>query len=161
MQSHGHRHRHPRWAERLFTEHDFEAITEAIRRAEATTSAELRVHLERRVHRLPGQRPDALRRARKVFAHLGMHLTSEHHGVLIYLALEDRKLAIIGDAGIHERVGDAYWERVRDLMIAKLREGRPLDAVLTGIAEVGRVCAQHFPRRPDDQNELPDRVSLR
>jgi putative membrane protein len=46
-------------------------------------------------------------------------------------------------------------------MIAKLRAGRPLDAVLTGIDEVGRVLAQHFPRRPDDQNELPDHVSVR
>jgi uncharacterized membrane protein len=161
MHAHGHPRRHPGWAQRLFAEHDFEAITEAIRRAEATTSAELRVHLERRVQRLPGQRPDALRRARKVFAHLGMHLTAEHHGVLIYLAIEDRKLAIVGDDGIHQRVGDAYWEHVRDLMITKLRDGRALDAVLAGIEEVGRVLAEHFPRRPDDQNELPDHVSLR
>jgi uncharacterized membrane protein len=153
--------RHPRWAQRLFTERDFDAITEAIGRAELTTSAEIRVHLERRVHRWPGQRPDALRRGRQVFAHLGMHLTAEHHGVLIYLAVLDRKLAIVGDSGIHDRVGDAYWERVRDRMIAGLREGRPLDAVLTGIDEVGRVLAEHFPRRPDDQNELSDHVSLR
>jgi uncharacterized membrane protein len=161
MQAPGHAPRHPRWAQRLFTEHDFEAITDAIGRAEATTSAELRVHLERRVHRLPGQRADALRRAHKVFAHLGMHLTAERHGVLIYLAVEDRKLAIVGDAGIHQRVGDRYWEHVRDLMIARLRESRPLDAVLTGIAEVARVLAEHFPRRPDDRNELSDQVSLR
>jgi uncharacterized membrane protein len=58
-------------------------------------------------------------------------------------------------------VGDAYWQRVRDLMLGKLREGRPLDAVLAGIDEVGRVLAQHFPRRPDDRNELSDQVSLR
>jgi uncharacterized membrane protein len=90
-----------------------------------------------------------------------MHLTAERHGVLIYLAVEDRKLAIVGDSGIHGRVGDAYWEHVRDLMVAKLREGHPLDAVLGGIAEVGRVLADHFPRRPDDQNELSDHVSLR
>jgi uncharacterized membrane protein len=153
--------RHPRWAQRLFGEGDFAAITQAIERAEATTSAEIRVHLERRVHRLPGQSPDALRRARKVFGHLGMHLTAEHHGVLIYLALEDRKLAIVGDEGIHRRVGDTYWERVRDQMIAKLREGRALDAVLTGITDVARVLAEHFPRRPDDRNELSDHVSVR
>ena len=156
-----HEPRHPRWAQRLFSAEDFTAIAEAVRRAEAATSAEIRVHLERRVHRLPGQRPDALRRARKVFAHLGMHLTAERHGVLIYLAVEDKKLAVVGDEGIHRQVGDAYWETVRDLMIAKLREGRALEAVLAGIAEVGRVLARHFPRRPDDQNELSDQVSVR
>jgi len=153
-------HRHPHWAQRLFSEADFTAISQAIERVEATTSAEIRVHLERRVHRLPWQRPDALRRAQKVFGHLGMHLTAERHGVLIYLAVEDRKLAIVGDEGIHRRVGDAYWEGVRDLMIAKLREGRALDAVLAGVAEVGRVLGQHFPRRPDDRNELSDQVSV-
>ena len=161
MHAHGHPPRHPRWAQRLFSEPDFAAITEAIARAEAETSAEIRVHLERRVHRLPGQRADALRRARNVFAHLGMHLTAHHHGVLIYLAIQDRKLAIVGDEGIHARVGDQYWETVRDLMIAKLREGRPLDAVLAGIAEVGSVLAEHFSRRPDDENELSDHVSVR
>ncbi|MGH2670530.1 MAG: TPM domain-containing protein, partial [bacterium] len=150
----------PRWAQRVFSEADFAAIVDAVGRAETATSAEVRVHLERRVYRLPGQRADALRRARTVFGHLGMHLTAERHGVLIYLALEDRKLAIVGDEGIHGRVGDTYWEGVRDLMVARLREGRALDAVLSGVAEVGRVLAEHFPRRPDDRNELSDQVSL-
>ena len=156
-----HEPRHPPWAERLFKAEDFTAMADAVRAAEAATSAEIRVHLERRLHRLPLQRPDALRRARRVFAHLGMHLTAERHGVLIYLAVEDRKLAIVGDEGIHRHVGDAYWETVRDLMIARLREGRALEAVLAGVAEVGRVLARHFPRRPDDKNELSDQVSIR
>jgi uncharacterized membrane protein len=156
-----HEPRHPRWAERLFSADDFTAMADAVRRAEAGTSAEIRVHLERRVHRLPLQRPDALRRARKVFAHLGMHLTAERHGVLIYLAIEDRKLAVVGDEGIHRYVGDAYWETVRDLMVARMAEGRALEAVMAGVAEVGRVLAMHFPRRPDDRNELSDLVSVR
>jgi len=156
-----HEPRHPRWAERLFKAEDFTAMADAVRAAEAATSAEIRVHLERRVHHLPLQRPDALRRARRVFAHLGMHLTAERHGVLIYLAVADRKLAIVGDEGIHRHVGDAYWETVRDLMIARLREGRALEAVLAGVAEVGRALARHFPRRPDDRNELSDQVSIR
>jgi uncharacterized membrane protein len=153
--------RHPRWAERLFRPDDFAAMTDAVRRAEAATSAEIRVHLTRRVHHWPFQRPDALRRARQVFAHLGMHLTAEHHGVLIYLAVEDRQLAIVGDEGIHRQVGDAYWQGVRDLMIERLREGRALDAVVTGVAEVGRVLARHFPRGPADRNEPADEVSVR
>lgn len=156
-----HDDRHPRWARRLFSEADLAAIADAVARAETATSAEIRVHLERRVHRWPGQRADALRRARKVFTHLGMHLTAERHGVLIYLAIEDRQLAVVGDEGIHRRVGDTYWETVRDVMIAELREGRALDAVLSGVAAVGGVLAEHFPRRPDDRNELSDRVSLR
>ena len=75
-----------------------------------------------------------------------MHRKDERHGVLIYLALADRKIAIVGDEGIHARVGDAYWARVRDHMVEKLQAAAPRDAILTAIQDVGRVLAEHFPR---------------
>ncbi|MBI4247730.1 MAG: TPM domain-containing protein [Candidatus Rokubacteria bacterium] len=134
-----------------------EAVTAAIHHAEAGTSGEIRVHLERRFPR--GAAPDPLARAREVFLALGMQRTVRRSGVLIYLAVDDRKLAILGDQGVHARVGDAYWERLRDLMVARLRAGRALDAVLEAVGEVGRVLGEHFPRRPDDTDELPDRLS--
>jgi len=139
---------HPRWVRGLLSEQDFEAIARVIREAEAGTTAEIRVHLERHVkHRRWGGRADPLDRARRVFAHLGMHRTAERHGVLIYLAVEDHKLAIVGDEGIHGHVGDAYWEHVRDLMIDKLRAGAMPDAIVLGIREVGHALSQRFPRR--------------
>jgi glycosyltransferase involved in cell wall biosynthesis len=72
----------------------------------------------------------------------------------------ETELAIVGDEGIHRRVGDDYWARVRDLMLDGLRAGAARDAIVAGVAEVGRVLGEHFPRRPDDTNELTDRVSL-
>jgi uncharacterized membrane protein len=80
--------------------------------------------------------------------------------VLIYLAIEDRKLAIIGDDGIHTRVGDDYWNGVRDRMVERLRAGALRAAVVGAVAEVGAALARFFPRRPDDVDELPDDVSL-
>lgn len=152
---------HPSWAGAFLSDADFEAIGRAIRESEARTSAEIRVHLERHVkHRRWGARTDPLDRARRLFAHLGMHRTAERHGVLIYLALEDRKLAIVGDEGIHARVGDRYWQRVCELMQQRLRVATARDGIVLGIAEVGRVLGEHFPRRPDDRNELSDDVSL-
>lgn len=151
---------HPHWAQKFLTDEDFAAITQAIAAAEAGTSAEIRVHLERRVHHRRWRRPDALTRARAVFAHLGMHRTAERHGVLVYLALEDRKLALVGDEGIHARVGDDYWAGVRDAMLEELRAGRPRAAILVGIARLGRALGEHFPRRPGDANELGDQVSI-
>ncbi len=139
--------RHPRWTRRLFGDTDLDAVTQAIVEAERRTSAEIQVHLERRVHARHG---DALRRARDVFAHLGMHQAAQHHGVLIYLAVGDHKLAIVGDEAIHARVGDAYWERVRDAMVTRLRAGQPREALCHAVVEVGRVLAEHFPRRPGD-----------
>jgi uncharacterized membrane protein len=149
---------HPRWLRRLFTPADLDALGDAIRGAEARTSAELRLHLERRLPR--GARGDALARAREVFVRLGMQRTAGRNGVLLYLALDDRRLAIVGDEAIHARVGDAYWSRVRDAMVERLRAGRPRDALLEAIADAAGVLAQHFPRRPDDTNELSDTISV-
>jgi uncharacterized membrane protein len=149
--------KHPAWTRRLLSDADFAAITAAIARAEARTSGQIKVHLDRRVH---GRTGDALARAQEVFAHLGLHRAAERHAVLIYLALEDRKLAIIGDAGIHTRVGDDYWAAIRDHMVADLRAGAARAAIVGAVDEVGRVLREHFPRRPEDRNDLGDEVSI-
>jgi len=153
--------RHPKWARRFLSDADFDAITRAIKTAEARTSAEIRVHLERRVPwRLFRRPPDVLSRAQRVFRRLGMHKTAERHGVLVYLAVEERRLAVVGDEGIHGRVGDRHWNRVRDLMVEKLRENAPRQALERAIEELGQALAEHYPRRPDDRNELSDEVSV-
>ena len=146
--------RHPRWVRGFLSDADLSAVAAAIGAAEATTSAEIRVHLDARC---PGE---AMARAVEVFERLGMHRTAAHHGVLIYVAIEDRKLAVLGDRGIHERVGQAYWDRLVEAVLAHFRQERPRDGLGHAIREVGAVLGQHFPRRPDDVNELPDRVSI-
>ena len=73
-------------------------IEHAIAQAELTTSAELRVHLE------DNCKEDPLDRAAYLFEKLEMHKTALRNGVLIYVAFQDRKLAILGDAGIHHHV---------------------------------------------------------
>ncbi len=153
--------RHPTWTRRFLDEADFDAITRAIALAESRTSGEIRVHLERRVPRpMFGRAPDALARARHVFRRLGMHRTAERHGVLIYLAVDERRFAVVGDAGIHERVGDSHWHGVRDLMAAELRASAPRDAIVHAIDAIGLALSEHYPRRRDDRNELSDDVSV-
>jgi uncharacterized membrane protein len=154
--------KHPGWTRPFLSEADFDAITRAIKTAEARTSAEIRVHLERRVPRRLwlGRAPEVMTRAQHVFRRLGMHRTAERHGVLIYLAVEDRRFAVVGDEGIHGRVGDPHWHRVRDLMVEKLRSSAPREAIERAVEELGRTLAEHYPRRPDDKNELSDEVSV-
>jgi uncharacterized membrane protein len=152
---------HPRWVRKVFSERDLQDIAAAVDRVERAAAAEVRVHLEQRVHHRRGETPDALARAQAVFHHLDMHKTQHRNGVLVYLALADRKLAIVGDEAIHARVGDAYWERVRDLMVQHLRAEAPRDAVVHAVEDLGRVLAEHFPRRPDDTpGELTNEVSV-
>ena len=146
--------RHPRWVRRFLGEDDLAAVTRAIADAEARTSAEIRVHLD---HHCAGE---AMPRAVAVFERLGMHRTAARHGVLIYVSVGDHKLAVLGDQGIHERVGQAYWERLVEAVLAHFREERPRDGLLHAVAEVGVVLARHFPRRPGDVNELSDQVSI-
>ena len=149
--------KHPDWTHALLSDADLDAISTAVASAERETSAEVRVHLERR---LPRGVTDALPRATEVFTRLGMHRTAERNGVLIYLAVEDHKLAIAGDQGVHRHVGDEYWQRVRDAMVSRLRAGAAREAIVQAVLDVGLVLAKFFPRRPDDRNELSDRVSL-
>ena len=148
--------KHPRWTRTLFSEADLDAIAAAVAEAEHGTSGEIRVHLERRLPR----GGDALTRATSLFTRLGMAATAERNGVLLYFAVGDRKLAIVGDAGVHARVGEPYWQRVRDAMVERLRAGAPRDAVVHAVMDVGLVLQKFFPRRPDDTNELRDDVSL-
>ena len=146
--------RHPRWVRRFMSEADLAAVAAAIAAAESATSAEIRVHLDARC---PGE---PMASAIAVFERLGMHRTAERHGVLIYVSVEDHQLAVLGDRGIHERVGQLYWDRLVQEVVAHLRERRHRDGFVHAVAEVGAVLRRHFPRRPDDVNELPDRVSL-
>ena len=147
--------RAPAWLRAFLSEQDLDAVAASVAGAEARTSGEIRVHVEPSVPR--GQAP--LDRARSLFAELGMQATRDRNGVLIYVAVKDRKLAIVGDEGVHDRVGDPYWEQVRDAMVERLRRGASRDALVFAVDEVAGVLARHFPRRGDDVNELSDEVS--
>ena len=89
-----------------------------------------------------------------------MHETAHRNGVLVYLAVEDRKLAIVGDDAIHAHVGDQYWTAVRDAMVERLRRGQAREAIVHAVRDVGGILQRFFPHQPDDRNELSDEVSL-
>lgn len=148
------RPRPPLWIRRFLDPDDLEAVGRAIAEAERGTSGEIRVHLDARC---PG---DPMARAVAVFEGLGMTRTTLRNGVLVYVAVEDRKLAVIGDAAVHERVGSVYWVRLRDTVLGHFREGHPRVGLVAAVREIGEVLRRHFPRAPDDENELPDDVSL-
>jgi uncharacterized membrane protein len=152
---------HPRWTARVFSHDDLQAIAAAVHAAERETSGEIRVHLERRMPRRRGAPAgDALVRATHVFHRLQMHATEHRNAVLIYLALEDRKLAIVGDEGVHARVGDEYWQRIRDAMVERLRGGAARDAIVHAVTDVGLVLRKFFPPAPGRPRRLSDDVSL-
>lgn len=133
---------------------DEQRIVAAIEAAELLTSGEVRVHLNDSCD------GDPLRDAQKQFQKLGMHRTAERNGILFFIALESHKFAVVGDLGIHAKVGQSFWEGIRDHMIPSLKAGQWVDALEFGIAEAGRALALHFPHQGErDVNELSNEVS--
>ncbi len=128
-------------------------IEHAIAKAEAGTSCELRVHLENKCSE------DALDRASFIFAELEMHRTRLRNGVLIFLALEDRKVAIVGDAGINENMEHNSWEVIKNKMISHFRDERIEEGIIEGLDLVGEKIKQFFPIKSDDRNELPNYIT--
>jgi putative membrane protein len=88
----------------------------------------------------------------------GLYRTRESNGVEIYLSFFERRVVVIGDRGIHEKMGDQYWQNVRDLIIRGIREGNVRGGICAAIEACGQALAQHFPPRADDINELPNQV---
>jgi uncharacterized membrane protein len=145
---------HPAWVRKFMGEADLDAVARAISEAEAGTSAEIRVHLDL------AWDGDPVARAVDVFERIGMHRTADRNGVLLYAAVKSRKLAVIGDEGIHTRVGEVYWQRLVERMLGHFRASRPRDGFILALGDLALALREHFPRRPDDINELSDRVSV-
>jgi putative membrane protein len=96
--------------------------------------------------------------AYRQFYSSGLYKTREANGVLIFLSLFERRVVVLGDRGIHERMGDPHWESVRDKIIQGIRVGRAREGICAAIHDCGQALAQHFPHSADDRNELPDQV---
>ncbi len=79
-------------------------------------------------------------------------------GVLIYLSMREHRAEIVADEAIASKVPAEVWGAAMADMLAHIREGRIADGLAAGVADVGQVLAEQFPRAEDDQNELPDRL---
>jgi putative membrane protein len=91
----------------------------------------------------------------------GLYRTRESNGIEIFLSFFERRVVVIGDRGIHEKMGDQHWENVRDLIIRGIKERNVCAGICAAIESCGQALARHFPHRPDDSNELPDGVIQR
>ncbi|OIO99227.1 MAG: hypothetical protein AUJ98_11565 [Bacteroidetes bacterium CG2_30_33_31] len=140
--------------ENFFSKEQKQKIVEAIEAAEKNTSGEIRVHIESKC------KPKAVERAAKVFYSLDMQKTKLRNGVLIYLAIADRKFAIIGDEGINKLVPKDFWNDAKDLMLESFLKENFDDGIASAVAKVGEKLKEYFPYKSDDINELGDEISF-
>jgi uncharacterized membrane protein len=138
----------------FLTKEQQDQITGAIAEAEKKTSGEIRVHLEKKCKNSPEKR------AIEIFNQLKMFSTAQRNGSLIYIAIEDRKFAVIGDKGINEIVPENFWDSIRDQMILNFSKNDYGNGIVEGIKVIGEKLKEHFPYQTDDKNELTDEISF-
>ncbi len=126
-------------------------IIDAIKAAEAKTSGEIRIFIDR-----TDVQADPVSCAEKKFLDLGMHKTAERNAILIFVAPRPQKFAVIGDEGVHKQCGPEFWQQMVADMRLHFQQEEFTNAIVLAIERAGELLARYFPRRHDDRNELPD-----
>ena len=139
-----------------FSPGEREEICKAITEAEKKTSGEIRVFIEGSC-----QQDNPLNRAQQVFSQLKMESTAARNGVLIYLAMKDKRLAVYGDEGIHTRVGQDWWQQEVNSLVVRFKDQQFVPGLVTMIHDIGEALSTHFPYdEKGDRNELPNDIVL-
>ena len=137
----------------FFSKEDEERMVQAIRFAEKQTSGEVRLYIESSCSFI-----NPIDRAKELFAELKMHETKDRNGVLLYFAMKDRQMAIWGDEGIHQKMGQAFWEKEVANILSEFKSNHFVEGICHMIQDVGDALKTHFPYASDDKNELDDNI---
>jgi uncharacterized membrane protein len=128
------------------------AVHAAVRDAEQRTSAEVKVVLARHCW------GNIKTKARRIFGELGLDRTEQRNCVLLLLVVSNREFLLYGDQGIHEQVGQRFWDDVCRQMLDAFRQNQFADGICQGVRLVGEKLAQHFPHQRDDVNEISNEI---
>ena len=139
--------------ENFFSTQEEQTLIQSILVAEKNTSGEIRIHIEKETGKAP------MDRALEVFYELNMNQTELRNGVLIYIAIQGKKFAILGDEGINNKVPDDFWDSEKELIHAHFAKGEFTTGLELAILEVGKKLKEFFPYQSDDTNELSDEIS--
>jgi len=137
-----------------FSEEENAQIVQAIKNAEQRTSGEVRIYIEKKCKMV-----NPVHRAKEIFFQLAMDKTNDRNAVLIYLAMKDRQLAIYGDEGIHQKVGQEFWLNEVKAILAAFNRNNYTEGLVKIIHDIGEALLYHFPYDAQtDKNELPDEI---
>ena len=141
-------------AREIFSDQDLTCISDAIKNFEGRTSGEIVISFNTTSHKQP------YKTARRIFEKAKLHQTKDRNATLIVLFLVEQKFAVYGDAGIHEKVPENFWETTVTEMKASFARGEMLEGLLHGINELGENLAKYFPVEAEDVNELSDEINF-
>lgn len=140
----------------VFTKEELEGIKKAVEKAERLTSGEIAVAIISECRRGLSAREQALQE----FHRLGLDKTRGKTGILILAILQQRDVEILADKGINDKVPEGYWNEAAGMIVSGFKEGKPYDGVCRAVSKAGEMLADKFPKKPDDVNEIPDKVKL-
>ena len=138
----------------FFSESEQAQITKSVADAELRTAAEIRVRIERRCE------TDPIAHCRALLEKLGITQTAGRVGLLIYLSIEDHKVAIYGDSAIDAVIGSEGWNAACSHLRDRFAAGDFVSAICDTIQSLSRVLSTSFPATQVNPNELPDEPSL-
>ncbi len=92
------------------------------------------------------------------FIEHGLHKTRDRTGILILISLFEHRVQILADSGINAKVPEHTWEEVDDIIVEGLKTGNACNAVCQAIERCGELLQEHFPRKHDDTDELPNLI---
>ena len=137
-----------------FSEEEKKVIVLAIENAEQRTSGEVRIFIESHCSYV-----DPVRRAKEVFQELKMYQTEARNGVLVYIAMKDKQLAVFGDEGIHAKVGNTFWNAEVHKMLTNFNKSNYTTGIVEIIHSIGEALVVNFPfNKQNDQNELSNDI---
>jgi uncharacterized membrane protein len=138
----------------FFSADEQQRIVAAIKQAEQATSGEIRLFVESR-----NAYVDPIDRAKEIFEKLKMYNTRHRNAVLLYIAIKDHQLALLGDEGIYQRLGADYWHAEVKEMLQQFKEQHICVGIIKCVSDIGEALKKEFPYTPDcDKNELPDDI---
>ncbi|MBI1932630.1 MAG: TPM domain-containing protein [Ignavibacteriales bacterium] len=143
----------------FFDDDDFLRISGKISEVELITSGEIRVSIKE--ERKLSERNSTLRAlCEKEFYKLNMHQTKDKTGILLFFLLGERKFYILADKGINEKVEQNVWKDVSMEIEQNFKNGYFAEGIISGIEKVGKILNEHFPIKPEDINELTNKIIL-
>ena len=93
----------------------------------------------------------------RAFYEKGLYRTRDETGILIYISLHERRVWILGDRGINGKIQPDFWGSLFSVLAQSIRDGRAGAVITSVIEKCGDELARHFPRKPDDTDELDNR----
>lgn len=146
--------------DKYFSKKDLDTITKACSKVEENTSGEIRVSIfSKRPRKMKNL--DLWDIALAEFYNLGMDKTRDKTGILLFILLKERKFQIVADEGINSKVDQKTWDKIASRLSDHFKKGNYVEGIVNTIGDMGKILSKHFPKKPDDWNELSNEVSVK